>query len=422
MQRHPLIRPQRAAVSRAAPAVRIKEPFLPMENLAIIPARGGSKSVPRKNLLPLAGKPLIAATIEAALQARTVSRVAVSTDDAEIAIVSEKHGAEVIWRPEEISGDRASSELALLHALEHLERTESYRPDLLVFLQCTSPLTTGDDIDGCVQTLLDEQADSCLSVAAFHSFLWRVGPDGAAEGINHDKSYRPRRQEMEPQYRETGAVYVMRREGFLAARHRFFGRTVLYVVDGERCLEIDEPVDVEIAEVLMRQRGEMRKAQALPDPVRALVMDFDGVLTDNRVYVSEDGRESVACSRGDGMGIVALRRRGLDILVLSSEENPVVAARCRKLKVECLQGHDRKLPVLQQWLEERGIPPESVVFVGNDVNDLECLRYVGCPVVVADAHPEVRSAARIILSASGGHGAVRELCDLIQQKEDLING
>ncbi|BCW97597.1 MAG: transferase [Armatimonadota bacterium] len=389
-----------------------------MENLAIIPARGGSKSVPRKNLLPLAGKPLIASTIEAALQAETVSRVVVSTDDAEIAIVSEKHGAEVVWRPEEISGDRASSESALLHVLEHLDRHESYRPDLLVFLQCTSPLTTSDDIDGCVRKLLEENADSCLSVAAFHSFLWRNMPDNSAEGINHDKSFRPRRQEMEPQYRETGAVYVMRTEGFLAARHRFFGKTVLYVVDGERCLEIDEPVDVEIAEVLMRQRGQLRKMQALPDPVRALVMDFDGVLTDNRVYVMEDGREAVACSRGDGMGIVALRRQGLDILVLSSEENPVVAARCRKLKVECLQGVERKLAALEKWLEERGIPPESTVYVGNDVNDLECLRFVGCPVVVADAHPDVKPSARFVLSKRGGQGAIRELCDLILQQRE----
>ena len=389
-----------------------------METLAIIPARGGSKSVPRKNLLPLAGRPLIAATIEAALQARTVSRVVVSTDDAEIAIVSEKHGAEVVWRPEEISGDRASSEAALLHVLEHLELNEGYRPDLVVFLQCTSPLTTAEDIDGCVRRLLEENADSCLSVAAFHSFLWRKKPDNSAEGINHDKSFRPRRQEMEPQYRETGAVYVTRTEGFRAARHRFFGKTVLYEVDGERCLEIDEPVDVEIAEVLMRQRGQMRRAQELPDPVRALVMDFDGVLTDNRVYVMEDGREAVACSRGDGMGIVALRRQGLDILVLSSEENPVVAARCRKLMVECLHGVERKLPALQRWLEERDIPPESVVYVGNDVNDVECLRYVGCPVVVGDAHPDVRRFARFVLSRPGGQGAVRELCDLILQSRE----
>lgn len=393
-----------------------------MENLAIIPARGGSKSVPRKNLLPLAGKPLIASTIEAALQAATVSRVVVSTDDAEIAIVSEKHGAEVIWRPEEISGDRASSESALLHVLEHLEQRESYRPDLVVFLQCTSPLTTDEDIDGCVRKLLEEDADSCLSVAAFHSFLWRNTPGNSAEGINHDKSFRPRRQEMEPQFRETGAIYVMRTEGFLAAKHRFFGKTVLYVVDGERCLEIDEPVDVEIAEVLMRQRAQLRKLQALPDPVRALVMDFDGVLTDNRVYVMEDGREAVACSRGDGMGIVALRRQGLDILVLSSEENPVVAARCRKLKVECLQGVERKLPALQHWLEERGIPPESAVYVGNDVNDLECLRFVGCPVVVADAHPDVKQSARFVLSKPGGQGAIRELCDLILQQRERQPG
>jgi N-acylneuraminate cytidylyltransferase len=195
-----------------------------MNCLAVIPARGGSKGIPRKNVRPLAGKPLIAYNLLQLRRSRFVNRTIVSTDDPEIAAVAQGYGAEVVQRPAEISGDSASSESALLHTLEHLYTTEGYRPDLLAFLQCTSPLTLAEDIDGTIQALLDEGADSALAVIPFHYFLWKPGRDGDSVGINHDKLYRPLRQEREPQYLETGAIYVMRVEGFLQTRHRFFGK------------------------------------------------------------------------------------------------------------------------------------------------------------------------------------------------------
>ena len=178
------------------------------------PARGGSKGIPRKNIRSLAGKPLIAYNIEQALRSRWINRLVVSTDDPEIGAVAQAYGAQVIWRPAEISGDSASSEAALLHTLETLDQDEGYQPDLLVFLQCTSPLTLAEDIDGTIQALLDQGADTSLAVIPFHYFLWRQVENemGAvdASGINHDKNIRPLRQEREPQYLETGAVYVMR--------------------------------------------------------------------------------------------------------------------------------------------------------------------------------------------------------------------
>ena len=226
------------------------------DHVAIIPARGGSRGIPRKNVRILADKPLIAHTIERALQARLVDRVLVSTDDDEIAAVSEQYGAEIIWRPTDISGDTASSELALLHAIDYLQETEGYRPALVVFLQCTSPLTLPEDIDGTVQSLVEENADSALAVTPFHFFLWRRDKSGDAVGINHDKQVRPLRQERKQQFLETGAVYVMRTQGFKEAKHRFFGKTAMYVMPAERCLEVDEPVDFRIAEALMREYQE----------------------------------------------------------------------------------------------------------------------------------------------------------------------
>jgi N-acylneuraminate cytidylyltransferase len=386
------------------------------DTLAIIPARGGSKGIPRKNVLPLAGLPLVAHTIRAAQAAARVGRIIVSTDDAEIGAVAQQYGAEVVWRPAEISGDAASSEAALLHVLDQLEAREGRLPEITVFLQCTSPLTAPEDIDGTLAALQDAGADSAVAVTPFHYFLWRE-VDGLAQGINHDKMVRPLRQAREPQYLETGAVYVMRTAGFRAARHRFFGQTVLYVTPGERRLEIDEPVDFEIAAArlaALAAEGARRGARAvLPRPVAGLVLDFDGVFTDNRVLVDQDGREAVWCSRSDGWGLARLRETGLPIVILSTERNPVVTARARKLGLAVIQDAADKAAALRAWLAENSLDPAGVVYLGNDVNDLPAAALVGCVAAVADAHPDFRHAAHLILQAAGGHGAIRELCEVI---------
>ena len=217
--------------------------------LAVIPARGGSKGIPGKNICEISGKPLIAYSIEAALQATLVDRVVVSTDDQAIADVSIQYGAEVIQRPADISGDLASSESALLHVLD---QEENCLPDLLVFLQCTSPLTLPSDIDGTITALLENEADSAFAAAPFHYYVWSQGVDGDMIGINHDKKNRLMRQQRQDQFIETGAVYVMRVPGFIEKKHRFFGKTVMYEIPEERCFEIDEPVDLLIAEQMIK--------------------------------------------------------------------------------------------------------------------------------------------------------------------------
>jgi YrbI family 3-deoxy-D-manno-octulosonate 8-phosphate phosphatase len=177
--------------------------------------------------------------------------------------------------------------------------------------------------------------------------------------------------------------------------------------------QVDAPEDLELVEWILARTERAGRRASLPARPVLLALDFDGVMTDNRVLVLEDGREGVWCNRGDGLGLERLREQGLDVLVISKERNPVVGARCAKLGVRYLQGIDGKWPVLRRHLAEQQLDPGRVVFVGNDVNDLECLRNVGCAVAVADAHPEVLAAAAIVLTARGGEGAVREICDLI---------
>jgi 3-deoxy-D-manno-octulosonate 8-phosphate phosphatase (KDO 8-P phosphatase) len=149
--------------------------------------------------------------------------------------------------------------------------------------------------------------------------------------------------------------------------------------------------------------------------VRLAVFDFDGVFTDNRVWTNEQGEESIACWRGDALGLRRLEEVGVEYVILSTEVNPAVGARARKIRAECVQGVDDKLPVLHEQATRRGISLEETAYVGNDVNDATCLEAVGFPVVPADAWPEIVSLARLVLTREGGRGCVREFCDAVWQ-------
>ncbi len=383
-----------------------------MSILAIIPARGGSKGIPGKNIKALCGKPLIAWTIEAALAAASVDRVVVSTDHAEIAQVSRRFGAEVVLRPPEISGDLASSEAALLHALETLRQQQGYQPDVIAFLQCTSPLTMPEDIDGVVRLVLQDGYDSAVTMIPFHYFLWRQQSEGHMEGVNHVATRRLMRQERQAQYLEIGAVYAMRASGLLEEQFRFFGRIGKYILPPSRAFEIDEPDDWQRADVLLRSSGKLRPSFASSPrlaQVQAVVTDFDGVMTDNRVQVNQDGQESVLCNRGDGWGISLLKKAGIIVACISTEQNPVVRARCNKLKIPYWQGQSDKLACLQSFLEQHNIPPTRCVYVGNDTNDAACLEYAGVAVVPRDAAPAIMHLADWQTQTAGGEGVLREV-------------
>ncbi|MFC0601207.1 N-acylneuraminate cytidylyltransferase [Streptomyces palmae] len=430
--------------------------------VAVIPARGGSKGVPAKNLAAVGGVPLVARAVRECLAARQVTDVVVSTDDAGIAAAALGAGAEVVQRPADIAGDTATSEAAVLHALDAFEARHQTTAEVVLLVQCTSPFLVREDVEGVVEAIVADGADSALTVAPFHGFVWRDGADdgdfaepalaataGAASGpaagpadtpagpadtpvvqvadsttasrgygVNHDKSFRPRRQDRPQDLLETGAVYGMRVDGFRTARHRFFGRSALVRTDPARVLEIDDPHDLARARALAGLLDAHRPG-ALPtrEDIDAVVIDFDGTQTDDRVLIDSSGREIVAVHRGDGLGIAALRRSGLTLLILSTEQNPVVAARARKLGIPVLHGIDRKDLALKQWCDEQGIAPERVLYVGNDVNDLSCFDMVGWPVAVATAHDVVRGAARAVTSTPGGHGAIREVATWLLGKD-----
>ncbi len=384
--------------------------------IAIIPARGGSKGVPRKNLRTFAGRPLVEHSIVDALGATSVSRTVVSTDDAEIAAVARRAGAEVIDRPAALATDRSSLDSAVLHAVERLAEDGSPRPELIVVLQATSPIRGSRHIDDAVAQLRRERADSLVSVTPSHDLHWTIA-EGHGVPVNYNPGKRPLRQDMKPQFRENGSLYLMKSAGLIENGCRIFGRVALFEMGTAESFQIEAAEDFEIAEALF-QRFERRSLQEELARVGLVVFDFDGVFTDNKVLVMQDGTEGVLCNRSDGLGIGMLAKAGIPAMVISKEVNPVVSARCRKLKLECRQGIDDKLTELKSILAARGLERERVVYVGNDLNDIECMMHVGVPIAVADAYPQVRAVARAVTRSNGGEGAVREVIEwLIESRQ-----
>ena len=408
--------------------------------LALIPARGGSKGIPRKNIKTLGGHPLIAYSIAAGLQAECQPRVIVSTDDDEIAAIARSYGAETPFlRPAEFAQDDTTDLPVFQHALRWLAEHASYSPEIIIQLRPTTPFRPVGLVDQAVHTLRDHpNATSVRGVVPSGQNpykMWRLpqgegGPMVPLLENEFDEPYNMPRQQLPPTYWQTGHIDAIRAEVIRAGS---MSGEVIYplVIDAIYTVDLDNLLDWERAEWRLRDpRLEIvrpgreanssgkgaEQGQGLPATVELVVFDFDGVMTDNRVYVNQEGVESVAANRGDGMGIDLLRSAGIPMMVLSTEKNPVVAARCKKLKLPYMHGIGKKGEALEKILSERGVAPENVIYLGNDVNDLPCFPLVGCAVVVADAHPAALAEADLVLSKNGGDGAVRELCDLIIAK------
>jgi len=401
------------------------------EVLAIIPARGGSKGIPHKNIRNFAGHPLIAYSIMAARQAQSVTRVIVSTDDPQIAAVAREYGAEVpFMRPDELAQDQTLDLPVFQHALAWLIANEAYSPDAVVQLRPTSPVRPLGLVNEAVNMLLSNpDADSVRGVVPAgqnpHK-MWRIDPDSGqmhnlidVQGV--PEPYNAPRQVLPPVYWQTGHIDVIR-PAVIQEHNSMSGKVILPVkIDPRYTVDIDGPSDWQRAEWLVWFGGlEMvypgSRRRMLPQTVKLVVFDFDGVMTDNRVWVDGEGHEFIAAYRSDSMGLHALRAAGVESVVLSTETDKAVEARCRKMGIDVMQGVKDKAARLTSYLAERGIDPAQVVYVGNDVNDLPCFPLVGCAVAVADAQQEVLREADLVLSRNGGFGAVREICERILKR------
>jgi YrbI family 3-deoxy-D-manno-octulosonate 8-phosphate phosphatase len=401
------------------------------EILALIPARGGSKGIPRKNIRDFAGYPLVAWSIAAGLKSELITRVIVSTDDEEIAAVAREFGAETPFlRPAEFAQDNTTDLPVFEHALAWLKEHEGYLPDVVVQLRPTSPIRPRGVVDDAIKILLAHSDADCVRgvVPAGQNphKMWRLpaGENGPmknlldVEGIA--EPYNAPRQSLPPVYWQTGHIDAIRTSSILEKKSLTGDVIYPIVIDSRYTVDIDNLQDWARYEHLVMTGGldyvsPGRQRRPMPETIKLLVLDFDGVISNNLVWTDQDGREMVTASRSDSIRIKALREVGVETIILSSETNSVVTARAKKMGIEAIQGLGlhAKGPALMRLLDERGIDPAQVVHVGNDVNDLPVFEIVGWSVAVADAYPEVLRAADFILSKPGGGGAVRELCDLI---------
>ena len=402
-----------------------------VEILALIPARSNSKSIHRKNIREFAGYPLIAYSITAALRSKHVSRVIVSTDDEKIAAISREFGAEIPFlRPEELARDDTMDFPVFEHALLWLEKNEKYEPEIIVQLRPTSPVIPVGLIDVAIEGLINHpKADSIRGVITSEQNpykTWHIQTNGTLRPVlqidGFPEAYNVPRQKLPETYWQTGHIDVIRRKTILE-KHSMSGDTIFpVVIKPAFAIDIDTHLDWKRAERLVKE-GKIdmvypgKKTRAFPEQVRLLVLDFDGVLTDDRVWVDQNGKETIAASRSDGMGLEMLRKlTDIEVVVMSKETNQVVSARCKKLGVPVFQSVNQKEKTLLDLINKKKINAEEVVYIGNDLNDIDCFPIAGYAAVPKDALVTARRNADLVLDHHGGFGAVREICEMLIEK------
>lgn len=381
-------------------------------NVAFIPVRGGSKSIPLKNIKPINGKPLVYWTVKAAVDCPEIDRVYVATDSAVIREKVEQfqlEKVEVIGRSAESASDTASTESAML------EFAQQYTFDNIVLVQATSPLLTAEDLHGGFELYNKPETDSVLSVVPQKRFNWVTDEKGITTPLNYDYLHRPRRQEFDGYQTENGAFYITSRERLLETKCRISGNIRAYEMDEATFFEIDEPSDWLIIEQLMKKRQEKQQMAAIP-PIKMLLTDSDGCLTDGGMYYTENGDEIKKFCALDGMGIAKLREAGIIVGIITGENRELVRRRAEKLKLDELHmGISNKLAVVKEICARRGFSMEEVAYIGDDVNDMEVIRAVGYGCSVVNGREEVKAAAKYVTKTPGGSGAVREVADLIRK-------
>lgn len=391
---------------------------------------------PAELLKPLAGHPLVAYSAAAALQSRAVSQVWVAAEDGRVVDAIRQYAGR-LRRPDvtirSLPGVSHSDRAALAVIREELTHRGAPMPEVVVFLRPQWPLHPRGSLDQAIDRLICQvEAYKLVSLAPVRPArrLWAEGQGGEPVSIQSPGCAGPADSAAADSsalighprlYAETGHFEAFKLADIPTARI-----TLTQVLDPQYDLSVVEPLDrewaawtIQFARLDLVYPG--HRPRPLPPKVSLLVMDFDGVLTDNRVWVDENGHEQVAANRSDSLGLVYLRQAGIEALVISKETNPVVTARCRKMKVPVLQGIDHKAAALQQYLLEQHIDPMQVVYLGNDVNDLPCFPVVACAAAVADSQPAVLRQADLVLTCHGGHAAVRELCDLLISNKGLVS-
>ena len=387
-----------------------------MSTIAFIPVRGGSKSIPLKNIKLFCGRPLVYWTVKAAADIHEIDEVVVATDSGRIKEVVNSFSipkVSIYDRDPCNAQDTSSTESVML---EYISKSNLKSDDVFILVQATSPLLTANDLENGLAVYHSEfSPDSVLSCVRTKRFYWLA--DG--KSLNYDYRNRPRRQDFNGIFMENGAFYINTVGNILRDKNRLSGRIAIAEMPEYTSFEIDEPDDWHIMEMLMR-RHILKKTQR---KIKLVLTDVDGVLTDGGMYYSENGDELKKFNTRDGMGFQLLREAGIKTGIITSENTRLVERRAQKIKADFLVQGKReggKLAAAQEICSQLGILLSEVAYIGDDINCKELLENVGLAACPSDATSDVRNISFInILKQKGGNGVFREFVDIIVMGENF---
>ena len=379
-------------------------------NVAFIPVRCGSKSIPFKNIKLFCGKPLVYWSLLALQNSENVDVIYLATDCNEIKQVVNSFNfskVKVYDRDSSNSTDTATTESVMLEFINSKKFSDE---DLFLLVQATSPLMQTKDVDGSISQFKVKNCDSLLTCVRTKRFFW----NDKNIPINYDFRNRPRRQDFEGLLMENGAFYISTIVNIKKDKNRLSGKIVIYEMEEFTAVEIDEEDDWMVAEKLMYKYILSQKPKPI---IKLFLSDVDGTLTDAGMYYGEDGEEFKKFNTHDGKGFELLRKAGIKTGIITSENTDIVKNRAKKLKVDFLyQGleHDGKLNAVISLCRDQDISLEDVAYIGDDVNCKELLEHVGLCACPKNSQNNVRSIPNILqLSKNGGDGAVREFINII---------
>ena len=379
--------------------------------IAFIPVRGGSKSIPLKNIKPLCGKPLVCWNIEALEACPQVDEVIVATDSDEIWKTVESRDykkTKLYRRSAENACDTASTESVMLEYIKYVNLHES---DIFMLVQATSPLTESVHFSEALQKYETGEYDSLLTCVRNYRFFWNE--DGTS--MNYDYMNRPRRQNFSGMLMENGAFYINTVGRILSNGNRLGGKIGVYEMPEYTATEIDEPDDWMILEKLMRKyKSDFQKSSPKPS-IKLFISDIDGTLTDGGMYYSESGDELKKFNTRDGMGFGMLREAGVKTALVTSEDRELNHRRAEKMKIDYLTQGKReggKIEAVKAIVGELGITMDELAYIGDDVNCIDLLSSVGYAACPADACAMVKEIPGItVMTKKGGEGCVREFIE-----------
>lgn len=392
-----------------------------MKNLkmvAIIPARGGSKSIPLKNIKLINGKPLIYWSIDAAINCIYIDEVYVSTDNSYIydAVNDYKlkninnnniNKLKCISRSKETATDTASTESVML------EFAKEYDFNYIVLIQATSPLIKSTDLDQGIKKYFEDNYDSLLSVVRQKRFIWEEKDNCLVSPLNYNYLKRPRRQEFNGFLVENGAFYITDKNLLLENKCRISGNIGFYEMSEATYYEIDEIFDWNVVEYIMLRSEKLYASEALKN-IKMVLSDCDGVLTDGGMYYSESGDELKKFNTRDGVAFELLRKNGLITGIITGEMSKLVQKRANKLKLDEIHiGIKEKINTINKLCDKYNINYSQIAYIGDDINDIEVLKKVGFSCCPQDAVREVKNNVNYVLQSKGGKGVIRELVNNI---------